>query len=66
MTATLSFKIFPFGHREWCAQRADGLVCGYFLNQADAVRFARWETCEAGTIKIGDIPLEAAHLRTAA
>ena len=66
MTANLSFNIFPFGHHEWCAERADGLVCGYFLNQADAVRFARRETCAAGTIKIGDIPLEAPHLRTAA
>lgn len=38
-----AFDIFPYGTHGWCARRADGLVCGYFVDQVYAVRFARRE-----------------------
>lgn len=50
MAQNLIFNVFPCGAREWCACRADGLVCGYFVDQEGAVRFARRETCGVGAV----------------
>jgi hypothetical protein len=52
MDSQIAFTVFPFGAQEWCACRADGLVCGYFVNQACAIRFAQRECCGAGTITV--------------
>ena len=41
MAKNVVFNVFPCSTRGWCACRADGLVCGYFVDQAGAVRFAR-------------------------
>ena len=56
------FNIFPCNTKGWCARRADGLVCGYFVDQAGAVRFARREMRGTGVIAIrsalaADMPL---------
>jgi hypothetical protein len=50
MAKKLLFNIFPCSTKGWCACRADGLVCGYFVDKAGAVRFVRRETCGAGVI----------------
>jgi hypothetical protein len=60
--AKVVFNVFPCSAKGWCACRADGLVCGYFVDQAGAVRFARRETCGTGVIAIrgvlaADVPL---------
>ena len=60
--AKVVFNVFPCSDKGWCACRADGLVCGYFVDQAGAVRFARRETCGKGVIAIrgvlaADVPL---------
>ena len=52
MAKKVVFNIFPCSAKGWCACRADGLVCGYFVGQAEAVRFARRETCGTGMIVI--------------
>ena len=62
MAKKVVFNIFPCSAKGWCACRADGLVCGYFVDQAGAVRFARRETCGTGMIAIhgslaADVPL---------
>jgi len=38
------FLVFRCNAREWCAQRADGLVCGFFVDQEAAMRFAKRES----------------------
>ena len=43
MKERVGVHIFPYGTHGWCARRADGLVCGYFVDQVYAVRFARRE-----------------------
>jgi hypothetical protein len=50
MAENMIFNIFPCSAKGWCACRADGLVCGYFVDQAGAVRFARRETCGTGVL----------------
>jgi hypothetical protein len=62
MAKKVVFNVFPCSAKGWCACRADGLVCGYFVDQAGAVRFARRETCGKGVIAIrgvlaADVPL---------
>jgi hypothetical protein len=57
MTRNAVFNVFPCGAKAWCACRADGLVCGYFVDQAGAVRFARRETCSTGVIAICSAPV---------
>jgi hypothetical protein len=62
MVKKVVFNVFPCSAKGWCACRADGLVCGYFVDQAGAVRFARRETCGTGVIAIrsalaADVPL---------
>ena len=52
MAKNVVFNIFPDGAKGWCARRADGLVCGYFVDQAGAVRFARRETCGRAVVAI--------------
>ena len=52
MAKNLVFNVFPCSTKGWCACRADGLVCGYFVDQAGAVRFARRETCGRGVVAI--------------
>lgn len=52
--AMSTFHVFPHGLHEWCARRADGRVCGYFVDQPCAIRFARREG--AGTIIVHDAP----------
>jgi hypothetical protein len=52
MPKKVVFNIFPCSAKGWCACRADGLVCGYFVDQAEAVRFVRRETCGTGMIVI--------------
>lgn len=37
------FTVFRCSNDEWCARRADGLVCGYFTNQDSAITFAKRE-----------------------
>lgn len=66
MSTPLSFNIFPLGSHEWCARRTDGLVCGYFLEQADAIRFARREARGVGTINVYGASQTEAPLRAAA
>jgi hypothetical protein len=44
------FDIFPCGTHGWCARRADGLVCGYFVDPMCAIRFARRESTESDTM----------------
>lgn len=63
---TLVFHIFPCGAREWCARRGDGLVCGYFVDQPCAIRFARRETCGTGAIIVHNAPQLEPLLRKAA
>jgi hypothetical protein len=60
MPKALIFNVFPFGIHEWCARRADGLVCGYFVDRSCAVRFARRETCGSGSINVCDAPQKGA------
>jgi hypothetical protein len=60
------FDVFPCGARSWCARRADALVCGYFVDQAGAVRFVRRETCGLGVVKIHDFDPAEMLLRRAA
>lgn len=62
MAKKIVFNVYPCSATGWCACRADGLVCGYFIDQAGAVRFARRETCGNGVIAFRsavteDIPL---------
>jgi len=52
MSRTIVFNVFPCSAHGWCACRDDGLVCGYFVDQVAAVRFARRETCGTGVIVI--------------
>ena len=52
MAKKVVFNIFPCSAKDWCACRTDGLVCGYFVDQAEAVRFVRRETCGTGMIAI--------------
>jgi len=52
MDSSTVFTVFPCGTAEWCACRADGLVCGYFIDQVCAIRFARRETGGLGTITV--------------
>ena len=52
MTLHPVFDVFPCGATSWCARRTDGLVCGYFVDQAGAVRFVRRETSGAGVVNI--------------
>lgn len=52
MTRDAVFDVFPCAANIWCARRTDGLVCGYFVDQAGAVRFVRRETCGAGVVMI--------------
>ncbi len=44
MSAQNRFKIFPCGEKGWCCQREDSLVCGFFVSQESAVRFAQRES----------------------
>jgi hypothetical protein len=65
MANNMIFNIFPCSAKGWCACRADGLVCGYFVDQAGAVRFARRETCGTGVLAfrsalVADAPLAVA------
>ncbi|GEM_PF-6163597 len=62
MAKQVIFNVFPCSAKGWCACRADGLVCGYFTDQAEAVRFVRRETCGTGVISnrsalAADVPL---------
>jgi hypothetical protein len=66
MDTHIAFTVFPFGAQEWCACRADGLVCGYFVNQACAIRFAQRECCGAGTITVRDDAAPDVHFLRAA
>lgn len=50
MAKKILFNVYPYSRTGWCACRADGLVCGYFVGQAGAIRFARRETCGNGVI----------------
>ena len=64
MAGRVVFHVFPSA-RLWCARRGDGLVCGNFVDQAGAIRFARRETCGAGAIiitnaSVADTPLAMA------
>lgn len=52
MAKNIVFNVFPCSAHGWCACRDDGLVCGYFVDQTAAVRFARRETCGTGVIAI--------------
>ena len=60
------FDVFPCGARIWCARRTDGLVCGYFVDQAGATLFVRRETCGQGVVKIHDGDTAIVPLRRAA
>jgi hypothetical protein len=60
------FNVFPCSAKVWCARRTDGLVCGYFVDQAGAVRFARRETCGMGAITIQSTLAEGFPLLKAA
>lgn len=60
------FNVFPCSANGWCACRADGLVCGYFIDQAGAVRFARRETCGMGVIAIRGAAIAGVPLMLAA
>jgi hypothetical protein len=65
MDRNTAFTVFPCGAGEWCACRADGLVCGYFVDQVCAIRFARRETCGTGTITVRDEAADMPFLRAA-
>lgn len=60
MAQGADFTIYPVGATEWCACRADGLVCGVFVNQACALRFAKRETCNGSAIIVRQAPQDAA------
>jgi hypothetical protein len=66
MAKRAAFNVFPFSAKMWCARRTDGLVCGYFVGQAGAVRFARRETCGMGAITIQSTLAEGFSLLQAA
>lgn len=66
MAKKIVFDVFPCSAKGWCACRSDGLVCGYFVDQAGAVRFARRETCGRGVIAIRSAAIAGAPLMLAA
>jgi hypothetical protein len=59
MAQSSDFTIYPVGATEWCARRADGLVCGVFVNQACALLFAKREMRNRGAITVRQEPPEA-------
>jgi hypothetical protein len=66
MIQSSDFTIYPVGATEWCACRADGLVCGVFVNQACAFLFAKRETCDRGAITVRQEPPEVVPAALAA
>jgi hypothetical protein len=66
MAQSSDFTIYPVGATEWCACREDGLVCGVFVNQACALRFAKRETRNRGAITVRREPPEAVPAALAA
>jgi len=66
MAENMIFNIFPCSAKGWCACRADGLVCGYFVDQAGAVRFARRETRGTGVLTFRSMLMVGAPLALAA
>jgi hypothetical protein len=44
------FYVYSRGSAGWCACRADGLVCGFFVSEACALRFARREPRQGNAI----------------
>ncbi len=66
MAQGADFTIYPVGVTEWCACRADGLVCGVFVNQASALRFAKRESWNGGAITVRQEAPDAASAALAA
>jgi len=66
MAQGADFTIYPVSATEWCACRADGLVCGVFVDQVCALRFAKRETCNGGAITVRQEPPDAASAALAA
>jgi hypothetical protein len=66
MAEVVVFNVFPYSAKGWCACRADGLVCGYFADQAGAIRFVRRETCGSGVVAIRGASTEGGSLMLAA
>lgn len=66
MAKKINFNVFPCSAKGWCACRDDGLVCGYFVDQTAAIRFARRETCGTGVIAIRSAAIAGTPLMLAA
>jgi hypothetical protein len=60
------FTVYPISATKWCAYREDGLVCGFFVDQACALRFARREARGGSTITVRREPPDAAFAARAA